>query len=224
VCSSDLPDSAKPAQVRKTIELLIAENAKMRDQTAALTDNLQQSQSQIKNMRSELAISRQNELTDPLTKMGNRRRFEQCLAASIVKSHETDNPMCLVVIDIDHFKAVNDTFGHQIGDQVLKFFATLIMKNLKGRDIATRYGGEEFAIILPSTNLEDAKTLMDHIRCQCEVAKLIITKRKKPIGKITASFGISILQKSDDSKSLLERADSNVYKAKEQGRNCIVSD
>ena len=132
--------------------------------------------------------------------------------------------MCLVMGDIDRFKAINDTFGHQIGDEILKMFAKLLSSNVKGRDTVARFGGEEFAIILPETRLADAEHLTESIRSQLEGKELAVNNSGEPIGKITASFGIAQLGEHDDPDTLVQRADARLYEAKCAGRNRVVID
>ena len=132
--------------------------------------------------------------------------------------------MCLVMGDIDRFKGINDTFGHQIGDEILKMFAKLLSSNVKGRDTVARFGGEEFAIILPETKLADAEHLTESIRIQLEGKELAVNNSGAPIGKITASFGIAQLGERDDADTLIQRADARLYEAKCAGRNRVVID
>ena len=219
-----LTDVAKPAQIKKTVELLISENEKMRAETETLTANLEQSKSQIEEMHKSLAEARENGLRDPLTNLANRRRFEQYMASAVEEAHSEEQPLCLVMGDIDHFKTVNDTFGHIVGDGVLKYFAMLLTRNVKGRDLVARYGGEEFAIVLPRTTLRDAKTLTEQIRLELESTKLVVKDGGRPLGKITSSFGVALLTPSEDGESLLQRADAKLYEAKNTGRNRVVCD
>ena len=125
---------------------------------------------------------------------------------------------------LDRFKAINDTFGHQIGDEILKMFAKLLSSNVKGRDTVARFGGEEFAIILPETELDDADRLTENIRSQLESKELAVNTSGQPIGKITASFGIAQLDERDDADTLVKRADARLYEAKCAGRNRVVVD
>ena len=130
-----------------------------------------------------------------MTSLNNRRCFDINLAKEIADAHALSSQMCLVMGDIDNFKAINDTFGHQIGDEILKMFAKLLTQNVKGRDTVARFGGEEFAIILPETALADAARLTENIRAQLEEKELALNSGE-PIGKITASFGVAQLAPS----------------------------
>jgi len=216
-----LSDTATPKQIRKTIELLIEENSRMRSESANLTQNLKRSKQQVSKMRQSLAESRQKAMRDQLTGLSNRRHFDISLAKEITKSLAGSSPMCLAMVDIDHFKKINDTFGHLVGDQVLKFFGQLLSKNVKGRDIVSRYGGEEFAIILPSTDIANARILAKNIRSQIAETSLVVTKNRKSIGMITASFGLSQVVHNDTPETLIQRADTKLYQAKNAGRNRV---
>ena len=163
-------------------------------------------------------------MRDPLTELNNRRCFDLNLAKEITDAHAQRSEMCLVMGDIDHFKSINDTFGHQIGDEILKMFAKLLSSNVKGRDTVARFGGEEFAIILPETGLRDAKQLTEGIRSQLEAKKLALNNSGEPIGKITASFGVAQLGEGDDADKLVQRADARLYEAKCAGRNRVAID
>lgn len=222
--SENLSEAKTPTQIRKIVEFLIEENTKMRDKTMDLNSNLEKSRVQIHTMRSELKESQKNEMRDVLTNISNRRWFEKSLVKEMAVAREDNEPMCLVLIDLDHFKRVNDTYGHVIGDQVLRFFGSLLTKCLKGNDTIARYGGEEFAVVLPKTEVADAVTLIETVREQLESAKLSLTKSKKSIGTVTASFGITLLRDGDDPETLVQRADYRLYEAKNAGRNRVIGD
>lgn len=220
----NLPSLAKPEQVRTMINFLIAENEKMQRQTAELESNLENSRSQIEKLRWNLAEAQEMGLRDPLTALSNRRFFDINLAKEIDEARAQGTEMCLVMSDIDRFKTINDTFGHQIGDEVIRMFAKLLSSNVKGRDTVARFGGEEFAIILPETHIEDAQTLTEGIRRQLEAKQLTVNASGEPMGKITASFGIAQLTEGDDPDALVKRADARLYEAKAAGRNRVVVD
>ena len=126
--------------------------------------------------------------------------------------------------DIDHFKAINDRFGHQAGDDVLKYFAALMQQNLKGHDVVARMGGEEFALILPFTEPADARKVIGQIMAQLDKANLVVARDKDPIGKVTCSFGFARMRTGETPDSFIGRADEKLYEAKQMGRNRIVCD
>jgi len=222
--SKDEIRSADPKRVVEIIEKVISENLKLQSETKVLMSNLETSRAQIHKVRTELVQTREKSNRDPLTNVGNRRQFDMNLAVEIAKARSSARPLSLVLADLDHFKQVNDTFGHLIGDEVLKYFASMLVKNLKGSDVVTRYGGEEFAIILPNTEASEAATVIEKIRAKFETSKLFVTKNKAPIGHLTASFGIAQFTSHEDAESLIDRADKNLYLAKESGRNRIEAD
>ena len=220
----NLHSLAKPDQVRAMVKFLIAENEKMQHTAADLQRNLEHSTSQVEKLRWNLAEAQELGLRDPLTALSNRRCFDVNLAKEIEEAHTHSTAMCLVMGDIDRFKGFNDTFGHQIGDEILKMFAKLLSSNVKGRDTVARFGGEEFAIILPETKLADAEHLTENIRSQLEGKEMALNNSGEPIGQITASFGIAQLGEGDDAATLVQRADARLYEAKCAGRNRVVID
>jgi len=156
--------------------------------------------------------------TDPLTKTNNRTAFSDSLQREINLSLRNSRDLSLVFFDIDHFKQVNDTYGHECGDMVLASAANCIKESLRGSDIVFRYGGEEFVILLSDTDLAGAKTISERIRSKIE--KHTIAYGMNTL-KLTASLGISTLRKNDTPESLTKRADAAMYLAKENGRNQI---
>lgn len=219
----DLPAAVKPEQLRMIVNYLVAENEKMRGKTADLQSNLEKSRSQIDALRSNLAEARELGLKDPLTSLGNRRCFDQSLVKEIIEAHSKKSALSLVLGDIDHFKKINDSFGHRIGDEVLKLFAKLLANTVRERDTLARYGGEEFAIIMPETNKDGAIHLAEQIAALLKNQNWSTNGGKQPIGKVTASFGVAQLSDNDSSETLVQRADAKLYQAKAGGRNRIVS-
>ncbi|MFZ2099614.1 MAG: GGDEF domain-containing protein [Oricola sp.] len=221
--AASLSAQATPAQVRAAIATLLSENAKMTARTSKLGEALAESRAQVRKLRVSLEKSRDKEMRDPMTNLANRRLFELRLAREITDAQRTGVPLCLVLIDLDHFKVINDTFGHPVGDDVLRFFAGVLSANVKGRDLAARYGGEEFVLVLPDTRTDEARHVIRRIMEQVEQTRLVLMQGKAPVGKLTASYGVAQFRSGDDSLSLLERADARLYEAKKAGRNRVVS-
>lgn len=160
-------------------------------------------------------------IEDPLTKIYNRRFFEDSLKNEIEKSKRHHLSLSLILIDIDYFKKINDTYGHQIGDEVLIDLSNLIKKYIRKTDVFSRIGGEEFTIILPHTNLEQGTELALKLNELINIHKFIIDKHHIPY---TLSMGVSSLNDTTEGyRELFKEADLNLYKAKANGRNIVVS-
>jgi len=213
-----------PEQIRAVVQLLINENAKVQSEVNALNARLHQSQTQIEKLRANLSESQRLGMLDAVTYLKNRHWLQANLPKEVEAASESKEPLSLIMADVDHFKRINDSFGHAVGDEILRRFAELLSKNIKGRDTAVRYGGEEFVVVLPHTPKQGAHNLSEQIRSELESKKWMHHKTGQPIGKVTASFGIAQLRSGEKSDALLERADEKLYEAKAAGRNRIVSD
>lgn len=210
-------------QVRVIVSLLVAENERMRRDTSELKAKLEESKKQIEQLRQSLSQAEETVLQDPLTGIGNRRRFDVSMERAILDSSESKKPLSLIMCDIDHFKRVNDVFGHQVGDEIIKMFARVIENNIRDGDTVIRYGGEEFAIILPSADQDVARTIAERIRKQFESKKVTIRETNQKVGQITASFGVAQFRPGDGVEVLVQRADAKLYEAKSAGRNRVAA-
>lgn len=155
---------------------------------------------------------------DPLTGINNRAALDNVLSREVDLAHRNGTMLSLVVADIDHFKNVNDQYGHSVGDSVLKEFSKIVSDNLRGSDILFRYGGEEFVIILTGTSSEDAVLVADRIREAVDNTLFCVDNLKLPV---TASFGTASLANGDRPDALFQKADTALYEAKESGRNRV---
>lgn len=203
---------------------LLRQTTQMQDANQRLEAQLKSSRDNIESLQEDLEAVQKEALTDPLTRISNRKAFDQGLARAIERSNVTDTPLCLIILDIDYFKKFNDTHGHQTGDQVLRLVASMLGANIEQKALAARYGGEEFALILPETGLEAARTLGERIRKAIQVKKLLKRSTNEQLGRITASFGVAELGPDDNAASLIERADQCLYLAKSNGRNRVVAE
>jgi two-component system cell cycle response regulator len=174
-------------------------------------------------LRHRLAESVELSVTDPLTGLQNRRYMEGHLRTLVSEAIRTGRSLSMLVADIDHFKVINDTYGHDAGDAVLKEFSVRLKRNTRGVDLACRLGGEEFVIIMPDTDLERAYQVGERLRA-CIAADDFVVGDNKSV-RVTASVGIGTLENSDDTpETMFKRADNALYTAKRQGRNRVVAD
>lgn len=183
-------------------------------------EKLEESRDAIERLKSQLNEAQQNLIIDPLTSAYNRRGMVHFMQVEIERSLRYKQPFSIIMSDLDHFSNVNNTYGHVVGDVVLKKFCSTAKSVIRSVDILTRYGGEEFVIILPNSDLENAYFVAEKIRDAVEKLKF---KYKETVFSITSSFGVAEFKESDSIKSLIQRSDKALYKAKEK-RNCTVKD
>jgi diguanylate cyclase (GGDEF)-like protein len=165
-------------------------------------------------------ILAQQAVTDDLTQLANRRRFEDALAFEVSRVQRFGGSLALLVADLDDFKGVNDRFGHPLGDQVLRMFADVIRETVRVVDLPARPGGEEFAVILPGTDLEEASTLAERIRATLQ-SRRIVTSEGQSLA-VTASFGVASFAETLSAAELFGAADEALYEAKAAGKNRVV--
>jgi diguanylate cyclase len=208
--------------LRLIVEGLVRATREIEENNGRLESSLKASKQEIHQLHANLEAVRNESLTDPLTSLANRKYFDSALDKYIAQSVVGGEPLTLLLIDIDHFKLFNDSFGHLTGDQVLRLVAVALKQNLKGQDVAARYGGEEFAIILPNTALRSALTVAEHIRRAVMTKELMKRSTGEHLGRVTISVGVATLRPGETASSLIERADSCLYAAKRCGRNRVM--
>jgi diguanylate cyclase len=208
--------------LRAVIEHLVQGAKEVEDNNKKLEARLASSRQEIEQLQQTLETVRTESFTDPLTTLSNRKFFDQALAKSIAEAKEKNEPLSLLMADIDHFKSFNDKYGHLTGDQVLRLVALSVKQNVKGRDVAARYGGEEFVIALPSTPLQSAITVADHIRRAVMTKDLMKRSSGERLGRVTISIGAAVLHPTDTPQLLIDRADKCLYAAKRHGRNRVI--
>jgi diguanylate cyclase len=186
--------------------------------------HLKESKREISQLQKNLDVVRTETLTDPLTTLSNRKHFDLTIVKAIADATTDNTPLGLAMIDIDHFKKFNDTYGHMTGDQVLRLVALSLKHNVKGQHLAARYGGEEFAVILPNTVLRQATTVAECIRHAVMNRELMKRSTGEKLGHVTISLGVAAMRPGDTPQSLIERADNCLYAAKHNGRNRVVSE
>lgn len=192
---------------------------------SGLRHQLRRKHAELKSTTTELenALERIQELArrDSLTGLFNRRHLFDVLSSEINRCARANGPFCVAMLDIDHFKPINDTYGHQIGDLVLKKLASLVVSDLRNIDCFGRYGGEEFLLVLPQTQLEGALVKAERVRAQ--VAALLLEEISVDF-RMTLSIGVAEHQLGETADETIGRADAALYRAKAAGRNRVVSD
>ncbi len=222
--STQLVDTAGAEEARAIVTAILGETKKMAERQANLRDELAASTEEIEMLREGIRDARREALTDALTGIANRKALNERLCETMEEAKETGEPMCVLMLDIDFFKKFNDSYGHQLGDQVLRLVARTLTECIKGRDLAARYGGEEFVILLPLTSIENAFKLANHIRVTVASNRIINRTTGESLGRITLSIGASIYRPGEDSEALIKRADEALYAAKRGGRNRVLSE
>ena len=174
----------------------------------------------IENERLHRTVKRQA-ITDELTQLANRRRFTETLAVEVRRAERFGDPLALVLADLDDFKQINDRYGHQTGDEVLRRFSDVLRENVRDFDLPVRYGGEEFAVLLPETGLDGAEQLARRLQSALLHLRLPETGGDKP--PVTASFGVAAFPAARSAEELLSAADGALYRAKAAGKNRVAS-
>lgn len=189
-----------------------------------LQGRLAESHHEIEILRQEINRTRGEALADGLTGLTNRRGFDQALAQCLSETGQEGKVPSILITDIDHFKMVNDTYGHLFGDKVICAIAQVLKQNIKGKDTAARYGGEEFVILLPDTPLQGALALAESIRATIEGSVIKRSQDNVVVSNITVSMGVASYRKNESASDFVGRADQALYESKRQGRNRVTSE
>jgi diguanylate cyclase len=193
-------------------------------QTEVVNAELTKARTQVLELQRELHRLRDSAYLDHLTQIPNRRHMDEVLEREITLANANGQPLSFALGDLDHFKRLNDNYGHAVGDAVLRHFAGLIKNNIKGQDTPARYGGEEFAIIFPKTSVFGAGHVTDKIRELLSGTDIILSRDRSSIGRVSVSFGVTQLLPGDSMADLVRRADGLLYRAKALGRNRVETD
>jgi diguanylate cyclase len=213
---------SEPAEVLEIAAEIIRETTSFIDATQSFEESLRDTTSEIDQLKSELDKARQQAFNDALTGLMNRRGFDNALEESISEVLKNHSPMCLLLIDIDHFKSVNDTHGHLVGDKVLRGLSKLLVNKMRGNDFLSRYGGEEFAVILPNTPLKGAFTVAENLRLSARKLRIKNVKTGDRLADVTISTGVACYRKGESTDDFINRCDQALYRAKNLGRNRTV--
>jgi diguanylate cyclase len=205
------------------IDFLVEETSRIAGRSERLGQDLKQSAEKIDALERTLKDVRREATTDALTGIANRRYFDMSLRTLSGEAMNSGDHLSLLLIDIDHFKKVNDTWGHATGDEVLQLVAATISQSVKGQDCAARYGGEEFAVILPGTSIEGAIRVGDNIRTALARRLFVPTTSSEAVCTVTVSVGVACYDPGEPLVEWIQRADAGLYEAKKTGRNRVIA-
>jgi len=216
--------TAGGADIKNVLASLMAETQKVAQQNEQLQGDLIRSSQEADALRETLASVEKENLTDGLTGINNRKVFDKRLKELAAQMAEEDDNLCLVMLDVDFFKKFNDSYGHQLGDQVLKLVAKTMESAVRPLDVPARYGGEEFSVIMPMAKLEDAARVANEIRMLVSSKKIIKRSTGEDLGQVTLSAGVAQHVEGEPLTKLIQRADAALYHAKRTGRNRVATE
>jgi len=202
----------------------VKELSKATTRSSALEANFLKTTKDLDQIKDSLKLAEQHSNTDALTGLANRRSLEGFLRTAQMSAMETGTPLSILMIDIDHFKKFNDTFGHQVGDQVLRLVARVMQENVRDCDLAARYGGEELMAILPGASLDACGEAAERIRRRISEARLTRRTTGEELTSVTVSIGVAQFRMGESADRMIERCDRALYQAKRSGRNRVTKE
>lgn len=220
--SDDLATGKNITTLSHGIADLLHYSRDMQRTVQTLNTRLEETHREVEELRKEVNRAREEAMIDGLTGLDNRRSFDRVLNALLAELPANADGPCLLIADIDHFKGINDSYGHVFGDKVIRAIATILRDNVKGKDLAARYGGEEFVIILPDTPLAGAGSLAESIRRTVEGSRIKRAGTNEIVANVTISLGVARHRHGESDRELLARADQALYQSKQQGRNRVT--
>jgi diguanylate cyclase len=221
----EVSSQCKPtADPRPIIEMLVKELSHATTRSSALEANFLQTTKDLDEIKDSLKQAEQHSNTDALTGLANRRSLEAFLRSAQITAMEAGTPLSILMIDIDHFKSFNDSYGHQVGDQVLRLVGKVLQESVRDCDLAARYGGEELMAILPGATLEACGEAAERIRRRICDARLTRRATGEEISSLTVSIGVAQFRMGETADGMIERCDKALYQAKRSGRNQTVKE
>jgi diguanylate cyclase len=208
--------------VRKLVDRLSDATQRTRRENQSLEKRLTDSTAEVNRLKEHLEQVRRDATTDSLTNLANRKAFDEELERAREEAEKSGEPLCLAVLDIDHFKRFNDTWGHQTGDQVIRYVASVIGRLGATPRFAARYGGEEFGMLFPNESIPAVKAVLEEIREEVSSRMLRRRSTNEELGTITISAGLALMRDKETSAALIERADAALYASKRSGRNQVT--
>ena len=220
--SDDLATGKNLTTLSHGIADLLRYSRDMQHTVQTLNAHLEETHREVESLRKEVSRAREEAMIDALTGLANRRSFDRVLNTLLAEVPANGTGPCLLIADIDHFKRINDTYGHVFGDKVIRAIARILRDNVKGKDLAARYGGEEFVIILPDTPLTGASSLAETIRRTVAGSRIKRAGSDEIVASVTISLGVAHHCPGESERDLLARADQALYQSKQQGRNRVT--
>ncbi len=224
VHASRLEGAENLQEVREIVGGILFDTTQMEESTRHLKAQLEEATLQTNILEQRIEEVQQEALIDGLTGLNNRKALDRKIKEIFIDYRREGIPSAFILLDIDFFKKFNDQYGHPVGDKVLRIMGDLLLKTVKGRDFPARFGGEEFVVILPNTNLKGALALAEQIRNEIAQKKIIVKQTGEELSNITVSLGVSEISSKDSVETLIERADQALYLAKRSGRNNVKSE
>lgn len=220
--SHSLDPAPPPAALQQNVNAILRDTSEIKDSIASMKYVLDESRAEVERLRLELDHARQEALMDALTGLANRKGFDLALTTAMSSARANTESLALIMIDIDHFKLINDTHGHLFGDRVIRTIAQALKATVKGKDVVARYGGEEFAILLSATPISGAHAVAEQIRRVIEGSRIRRADSDQALGNLTVSSGVATLLPNESASAFIERADAALYRSKSDGRNCVT--
>ncbi len=219
--SGRLSSDTEIGNLQQIMEQVLAATRTMEDRNQLLQNRLKESAGEIQSLKEDVESLRHEALTDGLTGVANRKFFDEEIRLAAAEASDTGTPLTLLMVDIDHFKNFNDTHGHQVGDQVLRFVAKILKGCVRTEDLTARYGGEEFSIILRNTDLVNGSKVGQKVRTSVSKKTILNRSSGESLGTITVSIGTAQFTQGESIEAWIERADQALYQAKQNGRNRV---
>ena len=217
----EIKENVEDRSIKDMVSQILKELREIKEQNEELKKRLEEANSQIKKLTEELEDKKKEATVDFLTQVANRASFDRALSDMVNDFYRRNYPFALIMIDIDDFKKINDTYGHQAGDYVLQELARVLKSQLRARDVIARYGGEEFAILLPGVTFSQALRVAERLRKSVE--KHLFKFRDLQI-PVTISLGLAMMREGFDETAVIEKADKALYLAKRSGKNQVKTD